>query len=197
MAIAVSPGSDASLLGNKPFMLLVDSNGSLVGSGELQVSSSVVAPGQTATKPQTETLTRRHYMSEAEVSQARAAGGLLKLPQKDPSTGAWYVDETYTTTSQPQLMHTTKTSRCTLGAVRPLGSTGPTYGVQSLALFAGSKITTAMFGGAPYKTRSAKEKAWPEPGLRMHGTFQSQSGLSLEFHEGNQIDDLCLAPKVR
>jgi hypothetical protein len=44
-----------------------------------------------------------------------------------------------------------------------------------------------MFGGAPYKTRSAKEKAWPEPGLRMHGTFQSQSGLSLEFHEDSVI----------
>jgi hypothetical protein len=83
-------------------------------------------------------------------------------------------------------MHSVKTSSCTLGAERPLGSTGPTYATQVLALATGSK-TSEMFGGAPWADRSQKEKAWPGPGLRLHGTFEGPGAFSLEFHEDSVI----------
>jgi len=175
LAVLTTPDRGAAMLGNKPLLLSLTPEGNFVASGSVDVASSAVAPGQTATPVKT----ARRYISEQEAKNPP----YWEHPQRDAG-GNPYVDEPVST--GPPVMHNVKISSCTLGAEQPLGSTGPTYGTQSLALAAGSK-TSEMFGGAPWANRSQKEKAWPGPGLRLHGTFEGPGAFSLEFHEDSVI----------
>lgn len=174
LTVATTPDRGATMLGNKPLSLAIAANGDLTGSGTAEVASAPPAPGQTASQTQTV----RRYISDEEAKNPP----YWEHPQRDAG-GNPYVDEPVST--GPPLMHTVKTSTCTLGAERPLGSTGPTHATQVLAIAAGSK-TTEMFGGAPWANRSQKEKSWPGPGLRLHGTFAG-GPVNLEFHEDSVI----------
>ena len=48
-------------------------------------------------------------------------------------------------------------------------------------------LGAGMISDAPWKQRSAKDKAWPGPGLRLHGEYDGPGGLSLEFHEDTVV----------
>lgn len=174
LTVATTPDRGATMLGNKPLSLTVTPNGDLAGSGTAEVVSAPPDSGQTATPTQTV----RRYISDEEAKNPP----YWEHPQRDAG-GNPYVDEPIS--AGPRVMHTVKTSSCMLGAERPLGSTGPTHATQVLAIAAGSK-TTEMFGGAPWANRSQKEKSWPGPGLRLHGSFEG-GALNLEFHEDSVI----------
>src|SRR5262249_53351902 len=152
-----------------------NSNGTLAGSGEVRIASVTPEPGQTAKNSQTV----RRYISEQEAKNAP----YWENPQRDIG-GNPYVEEPIS--PSPAVGHKISTSTCKLGTVPPLSSTGPTYGAQSIALLTGSK-TSEMFGGAPWEQRPANEKAWPGPGLRLHGVFEGEGGLSMEFHEDSAV----------
>lgn len=171
VVVVTTPDRGAAMLGNKPLTLSLAPSGEFSASGVVEVASSVVASGQNATTAQTQ----RRYISEDEARKP--------LPwehvQRDAG-GNPYVDEPLTT--GPPARHDVKTTMCKLGGQRPLGSTGPTHATQTLPI-----LFAQMVPGAPWETRSAKEKAWPGPGLRMYGTYAGQGGLSLEFHEDSVI----------
>ena len=79
-----------------------------------------------------------------------------------------------------------KTVTCELGTNRPRGSVGPTYAMNTLNPLL-NLMGAGMMSGAPWKQRSAKDKAWPGPGLRLHGEYDGQGGLSLDFHEDTVV----------
>ena len=175
LAVVTTPDRGAAMLGNKPLALTFTPNGELAGAGVTDVVSAPPEQGQTTANSQTV----RRYMSEEEAKNAP----YWEHPQRDVG-GNLYVDEPL---SPPQpTMHNLKATKCTLGTNRALGSTGPTHATHSLAIAGGSNIS-GIFGGAPYANRSQKEKAWPGPGLRLHGTWDGPEGVSLEFHEDSVI----------
>jgi hypothetical protein len=173
IAVDTKPGREGALLGDQPMQFSYQ-DGNLVGNGMAQATMSVPMPGQ----PPAPVQTVRRYISEQEAKNPP----YWEQPKRDPD-GNPYVDEPMT----PSRMHTTKTSSCKLGTELPLGSTGPSHALQGVDKLAGSKTTAQAFGGAPWDQRSAKEKAWPPPGLRLHGTYGGSGGFNLEFHEDSVI----------
>jgi len=169
VVVATTPGREGAKLGNKPFSLALTPEGNIVASGAVQITSMVPAPGS---RPQTRE-TRRRYISEEEAKHAP----YWENPQRDAG-GNPYVDEPVASGGAM----ISKTSTCQLGTIRPLGSTGPTHATQTLNPLFGS-----MAQGAPWGQRSAKDKAWPGPGLRLHGEYAGQGGMSLEFHEDSVV----------
>jgi hypothetical protein len=67
-----------------------------------------------------------------------------------------------------------------------MGSVGPTYAMNTVNPLL-NLMGAGLIDGAPWKQRSAKDRAWPGPGLRLHGDYVGQGGLSLEFHEDSVV----------
>jgi hypothetical protein len=173
VVVNTTPGAEGAKLGNKPFSLALTPEGNLVGSGSVQITSMVPAPGS---HPQAKE-TRRRYISEEEAKHPP----YWENPIRDAG-GNPYVDEPVN--SRGPMVSITKT--CQIGTDRPLGSVGPTYATNTLNPLLGSK-SSEMFGAAPWGQRSAKDRAWPGPGLRLHGEYDGQGGLSPEFHEDSVL----------
>ena len=171
--VNTTPGLEGSKLGNKPFPLSATPEGNLAGTGTLKITGLVPAPGS---HPQAQQ-TRRRYISEEEAKHAP----YWENPQRDAG-GNPYVDEPVA--NGGPMVSMTKT--CQLGTNRPLGSAGPTYAMNTVNPLL--KLLGAGFiSDAPWKERSAKDKAWPGPGLRLHGEYYGQGGLSLDFHEDSVV----------
>jgi hypothetical protein len=173
VVINTTPGLEGTKLGNKPFSLGFTPEGNIVRTGTIQITAMVPAPGS---HPQAQQ-TRRRYISEEEARHAP----YWENPQRDAG-GNPYVDEPMTS-GGPMV---SKTATCQMGTDRPLSSVGPTYAMNTLNPLL-NVLGADMIGGAPWKQRSAKDKAWPGPGLRLHGEYDGQGGLSLEFHEDTVV----------
>jgi hypothetical protein len=174
VVVGVTPGLEGAKLGNKPFSLNFNPEGNIAGTGTVQISAMVPAPGS---HPQAQQ-TRRRYISEEEAKHAP----YWENPQRDVG-GNPYVEEPINSGGGPMV---SKTSTCQLGTNRPLGSVGPTYAMNTLNPLL-NLLGAGFISGAPWKQRSAKDKAWPGPGLRLHGEYDGQGGLSLEFHEDTVV----------
>ena len=168
--ITVTPDADGRKLGNKPFTLAESPSEKLIGSGVITVTG-MVRVGQ-----QNVAVTEKKYLNSVELNQFHSE------PVRRDS-GGYYIEQPATAVSG-QYMPITR--RCELSEEVPTESIGPTYAAQAFKLVAGSN-TGAMFGGAPYDSRSQQQKAWPPPGLRFYGTSHGPGGLSLEFHEDSVV----------
>jgi hypothetical protein len=173
ISVDITPGLEGERLGNKPFSLTVTPEGNIAGTGIVKIAGMVPAPGS---HPQAKE-TRRRYISEEEAKHAP----YWENPQRDAG-GNPYVDEPVNS-GGPMI---SKTSTCQLGTNRPLGGVGPTYGMNSFNPLL-KVLGAQMVNGAPWNQRSAKDKAWPGPGLRLHGEYDLQAGLSMEFHEDTVV----------
>ena len=171
--VNTTPGLEGTKLGNKPFSLNATPEGNLAGTGVVKITGMVPVPGS---HPQAQQ-TRRRYISEEEAKHAP----YWENPQRDAG-GNPYVDEPIT--SGGPMVSMTKT--CQLGTNRPLNSAGPTYAMNTLNPLL-NLMGAGMISDAPWKQRSAKDKAWPGPGLRLHGEYDGQGGLSMEFHEDSVV----------
>jgi len=169
VVLTTTPGPEGAKLGNKTLRLELTPEGNIVGSGNVQITGMVPAPGQHPVANQT----RRRYIPEEEARNPPP----WENPQRDAGANP-YVDEPTSIGGRT----VSKTSACQMFTARPLGSVGPTHATQSLNPLFGS-----MTAGAPWGQRSAKDKAWPGPGLRLYGEYDGQGGLSLEFHEDSVI----------
>jgi hypothetical protein len=173
VVISTTPGLEGTKLGNKPFQLNVATDGNIVGTGRVKITAMVPAPGS---HPQAQKTIRRYITEE----QAIHAPYWVN-PQRDVGVNL-YVDEPLTY-GGPMV---SKTVTCELGTNRPRGSVGPTYAMNTLNPLL-NLMGAGMMSGAPWKQRSAKDKAWPGPGLRLRGEYDGQGGLSLEFHEDTVV----------
>jgi hypothetical protein len=169
ISVDTTPGLEGAKLGNKPFSLNVTPEGNIAGTGIVKITGMVPAPGY---RPQAKQ-TRRRYISEEEAKHAP----YWENPQRDMG-GNPYVDEPVNV-GGPMV---SVTSTCQLGSNRPLGGVGPTHGAQTLNPLFGSLVH-----GAPWGQRSAQDKVWPGPGIRLHGEYDGQGGLSLDFHEDSVV----------
>ena len=173
ISVDTTPGLEGEKLGNKPFSVNFTPEGNIAGTGIVKVTGMVPAPGY---RPQGKE-TRRRYISEEEAKHAP----YWENPQRDAG-GNPYVDEPVNS-GGPMV---SKTSTCQLGTNRPLGGVGPTYAMNTVNPLL-NVLGAQMVNGAPWNQRSAKDKAWPGPGLRLHGEYDGQGGLSLEFHEDTVV----------
>lgn len=169
ISVDISPGLEGERLGNKPFSLNVTPEGNMAGTGIVKITGMVPAPGY---HPQAKE-TRRRYISEEEAKHAP----YWENPQRDAG-GNPYVDEPVNS-GGPMV---SETSTCQLGTNRPLGGVGPTYAMNTL-----SPLLSILGATRTWNQRSAKDKSWPGPGLRLHGEYEGQGGLSLEFHEDSVV----------
>lgn len=173
VGIDITPGLEGAKLGNKPFSLNFTPEGNITGTGIVKITGMVPAAGS---HPQAQQ-TRRRYISEEEAKHAP----YWENPQRDAG-GNPYVDEPVTIGGPTVSL----TKTCQLGTNLPLGSAGPTYAMNTVNPLL-NLLGAGMINDAPWKQRSAKDKAWPGPGLRLHGEYDGQGGLSLEFHEDSVI----------
>jgi hypothetical protein len=145
VVLTTTPGPEGAKLGNKTLRLELTPEGNIVGSGNVQITGMVPAPGQHPVANQT----RRRYIPEEEARNPPP----WENPQRDAG-GNPYVDEPTSTGGRT----VSKTSACQMFTARPLGSVGPTHATQSLNPLFGS-----MTAGAPWGQRSARTKPGQVP----------------------------------
>jgi hypothetical protein len=156
----------------KPVVVTLRPDGKLAGPGPVQVAGRVVVGtrGGGSSSPgyeeQTQTTTQERQIDAADVrnynSDAVHQNG-MEYSVSDQVTTTTYVP-TAPTYHPPTVITSPKTERCT-AAVLP-----------------GTPLVTLSAGLSSLLNPSSGKQAPPQPmGLRMHGTYAAQGGLSIEF----------------